>query len=486
MPTYLSAGPGLPDFSVEIAFASLPTDATQTWSDVTPYVRQLGIRRGRNNELARVEAGTLDLLLNNRDSRFNPENTAGAYYPNVLPKRAVRVMFRSGGTEAAAFYGYTAGFPQEWPHAGKDAVVQLKAVDLMGLLARARFASTVLRRPLTSDPANTFHVGDTSLPVQSAPSLWPVTFPYTVTLTSPVGSEDLTVTADSAGVLTVTRAANGTTELDHGSVWDPIGSLTTVEVEFSGVSGTVIQNIISNALWADLTPPAGYFANIATGLSTVTSGIIGTEQNPLELVLQIADTEASLFWAGRDGLPVFHDRNYRLTTTTSAGTFGDNTGEMPYTDIGVSHDEEKLYNNIVIAASGGQQFTATDTTSRTAYWTNTLQRQTLGLAGPAQDLAYYLLSKYKDPKLRVPDLSVDGHKVTATTLIGLDLDQRYTVKRRPTTGTIISKDVFVEGVAHTIGPYGHWTTSLNLSDASYEQFWVLGTSTLGQTTRLAF
>src|SRR6266545_7121195 len=103
MPSYLPVGPGLPSFSVEVAFQSLPTDATQTWTNISPYVRQLSIRRGRNNELARVEAGTLDLLLDNRDARFNPENSSSPYFGNLVPKRQVRVWFRSGLTEQLAF-----------------------------------------------------------------------------------------------------------------------------------------------------------------------------------------------------------------------------------------------------------------------------------------------------------------------------------------------------------------------------------------------
>src|SRR6266498_1199362 len=141
MPSYISVGPSLPDFACEIAFASLPTASTQTWTNVTPYVRQLAIRRGRQNELARVEAGTLDLLLDNRDARFNPENAAGPYFGNLVPKRQIRVWFRSGVTEQLAFTGFVGGWPQEWPDSGTDALVRLSAVDLMGILARARFGS---------------------------------------------------------------------------------------------------------------------------------------------------------------------------------------------------------------------------------------------------------------------------------------------------------------------------------------------------------
>jgi hypothetical protein len=47
------------------------------------------------------------------------------------------------------------------------------------------------------------------------------------------------------------------------------------------------------------------------------------------------------------------------------------------------------------------------------------------------------------------------------------------------------KDVFVEGISHTLAP-GSWTTAMNLSNADTEKFWVLGTSALDVDTRLAF
>jgi hypothetical protein len=485
LPSYLPLGPGLPEFAVEIAFASLPTDATQTWTNVSPFVRALSIRRGRQDELARVETGTLNLLLDNRDARFNPENTSSPYYPNLVPKRQVRVLARSGATTATLFTGFVGGFPQGWPDAGTDSVVRLGAVDLMGLLARARLSS----QPLTRLPNASITDSDTTLIVTTPPAYWPTSFTYTITFTGPdnggvVGSEDMTVTAASDSThLTVIRGANNTTPRAFSGTGG--STITTLANQYTGLSGAVLTAIITNALWAGLSIPGGYFNNIATGLTTCDTGIITADNNPFELAHQVADSESGLFFAGVDGLPVFHDRHYRMLLSTVTGTFGEISPEIPYQDIGVSHDEGQLYNYVVITALGGQQLTATDATSAAAYWPQTLPRTTIGLPGEAQDLADYLLSRFKDPQLRVPDLVLDGHTVAGSTLVGLDLDQRYTVKRRPATGTVINKDGFVEGVTHTLAP-AEWTTTLNLSPADMEEYWVLGTSELGISTRLAY
>lgn len=47
-----------PVLSVEFAFASDPLSGTQTWSDVSDYVRSVSISRGRENELDEVKPGT--------------------------------------------------------------------------------------------------------------------------------------------------------------------------------------------------------------------------------------------------------------------------------------------------------------------------------------------------------------------------------------------------------------------------------------------
>ena len=61
----------LPTLKVEIAFN--PTDLlnlTQTWTDVSLYVRNLGTHGGRQHYLDRIEASTLSLTLDNRTGFF--------------------------------------------------------------------------------------------------------------------------------------------------------------------------------------------------------------------------------------------------------------------------------------------------------------------------------------------------------------------------------------------------------------------------------
>ena len=74
--------PSLPSISVEIAFN--PTNiftTTQTWTDVSAYVRTMNSTVGRQHMLDRFEAGTLRSLVNNRLGEFSTTHPIRARLP---------------------------------------------------------------------------------------------------------------------------------------------------------------------------------------------------------------------------------------------------------------------------------------------------------------------------------------------------------------------------------------------------------------------
>jgi hypothetical protein len=59
--------------------------------DVTAYVKNLSTNRGRSRELDRYQTGTCSITFNNQDRRFDPSNASGPYWPDVRPRREMRV-----------------------------------------------------------------------------------------------------------------------------------------------------------------------------------------------------------------------------------------------------------------------------------------------------------------------------------------------------------------------------------------------------------
>jgi hypothetical protein len=63
--------------------------------DVTDKVKSIATRRGKNRQLDEFDAGLANILFDNNDRTFDPENPNSPYAGQIIPKRAIRVS--SGG-----------------------------------------------------------------------------------------------------------------------------------------------------------------------------------------------------------------------------------------------------------------------------------------------------------------------------------------------------------------------------------------------------
>ena len=103
----MTALASLPTLAVSIAFN--PTNLqslTQTWTDVTPYVRDFTTSSGRQHFLDRIESSTIRLTLDNRTGYFlnGTTNGTGSVIRTRLP---IKVTATTGGTTYPVFWGLT-------------------------------------------------------------------------------------------------------------------------------------------------------------------------------------------------------------------------------------------------------------------------------------------------------------------------------------------------------------------------------------------
>lgn len=80
----------IPKFKYKFSPTTNPFD-TPVWVDISSDVLSFHLKYGRQFELNRMEAGTADFKLDNTKRSYDPTNSAGPYYGNLLPMRKFQV-----------------------------------------------------------------------------------------------------------------------------------------------------------------------------------------------------------------------------------------------------------------------------------------------------------------------------------------------------------------------------------------------------------
>jgi len=119
-------------------------DTAPTWSEITSYVEEVEIDRGRNDVNRPFDAGTANIRLNNRTRLFDPNNSSGTYYAYFGKRLQLKIEATYGATTYPMFRGWVAGWPQDYPEDAKNSIVNLQAFDIMGLLALTELGDNAL------------------------------------------------------------------------------------------------------------------------------------------------------------------------------------------------------------------------------------------------------------------------------------------------------------------------------------------------------
>ena len=126
----------------EIAFDSNPLDNTQSWTDVSAYLRNFETSRGRISQLADFQTGTATVTLDNRDNRFSPNQTTYYYdatngRTKIQPLKRLRIRAEYDSTTYDLFHGFVESFPIQYAGQGYDASTKLRVVDAFKLFFNA-------------------------------------------------------------------------------------------------------------------------------------------------------------------------------------------------------------------------------------------------------------------------------------------------------------------------------------------------------------
>jgi hypothetical protein len=403
-----------PTVVVRVAFASNPT-AAAVWTDVSAYAREFSVHRGRQFELDRIQAGAATVRLANQDRRFDPYNTGGPYYPNVVPKRRLQIRATWASATYDVFSGYVEEWPQTWSLNGKLAEVTVAASDALALFGQAVLNATY------------------------------------------------------ASELSSTRVENVLNTIGWGSgqagiIGDPV---------FGLIGSTAIVGPIG-----DRNIGAGRVLLQASTLANTTA---------LEHLLSVAASENGLLFLSKGGDVTFIGRQY--TSTPSSATFGDASGELPYSELVLG--TAPVWNDIRLTRIGGVEQAVSDSASQTTYFQSTKVESNYLQAFDTDlgSLAGWWLYKYKAPQPRVASITIvpsrDPNNLWPQVL-GREIGDHITVNRRPPGGgPVISQESVIEGIEHTAVPR-QWTTRFSLSPVEpVLSFMIVGSGVVG-TNVLAY
>ncbi len=260
-----------------------------------------------------------------------------------------------------------------------------------------------------------------------------------------------------------------------------------VTMLYGAGKGTYLNGQTTSARIASLLQMAYWMTdgtNLTTGGSVVQP--IDTQGQTLLSALKECETaeQGRLFIDG-NGKVAFISRNATATTAiykNSQRTFGDSTGELPYTQLEFTFNDQLVKNRVIIERANGLTFTANDTTSQGQYFIRTDSISSLinNSDQDVADIANYRIAVYKQPALRIESMTINPRSDVSlySGCIGDEIGTRITVNRRPqNVGSVISKQLIIEGVSHKIGSQT-WETTYNLSPAPLP-FLILDDTTYG-------
>lgn len=104
--------------------------------EITDLVSKVSIRRGRNRITSQFEAGTANVTLYDQNGDWNPTNTAGLYYPNLVPLRQIIIYATYATNNYFLFSGFITNYDTGFKQGNDDlSTVTLRCVDGFKLLA---------------------------------------------------------------------------------------------------------------------------------------------------------------------------------------------------------------------------------------------------------------------------------------------------------------------------------------------------------------
>jgi hypothetical protein len=266
----------------------------------------------------------------------------------------------------------------------------------------------------------------------------------------------------------------------------------TAEVGASELTSARVSRVLTAHSW-------GFGSTIATGVAPMLATDMGGDL--FSLIGEAVEIEGGACWCDPDGALIFEGR-YALIdnarSKTSQRTFGPGAGETAYLgDDGLRlvSGVELVINQATRGNTGGTPRTSINATAQSTMgnvvYTDTPRTNLQGVSDvDAQSVADGITTLYGLPFVHPPQIMIRPNSAASwAQAFGRRIRDRITVKVAvPWTGTPLSIDCWIVGIAHTGRP-GDWVTTFELEPATAfdgDPWWTLDSSLLDGSDRLTW
>jgi hypothetical protein len=410
------------DITVEVAFDSDPFSSSQSFTDISEFVRFFSISRGRAHELGDFRAGNLSFAVSNQDNRFNPSQTTHFFdatnnRTKITPLKQVKVSATYDSTTYVLFRGFLDTVPVKFIAEGADSIVTFTAIDAFRLFQNQTLQSVGWRigRAGFSELGQTTRLGYVDSQELSSDRVSRIlnTIGFPSALRSiDTGTKQVISQATSTNVLT---------------------ALKECELAENG------QFFISKDGKATFRNRAYKFTNALATTSQATFDNSGSNLPYTNVVLSFDDDEVinSYSWTRSGGTTQF---------------IADSDSVLRFTALGSSQST-----------------------------INTSDSDVLSII--QQKLSETAIPIIRIDKL---DINPRVNTSIWVQALGREIGDRITVNIVNTDGSTLSDELFIESISHSVNASSQtWNWTLTLSPASSAS-WVLGQALLGVGTRFAY
>ena len=493
-------------------------------SDVTARTFVVDYKRGRNYAsqlVGETLSGVLKATLNNESGDYSSFNTSSPIYGKILPGRKVKLTGNDGSTTFTLWEGFLERI-EPVVSARSAEIARMTCIGPLGYLNRFE-VSTEMQTSIKTGAAVTEVLDEAGWPAGDRDiDTGIVTMPHFWADRKTTFSALRTIEDTESGVIEESADANIVFRDRHARSVD--SRSTTSQATYSDAASaslpyTKVDQIdplkhVFNDLRGDLSRYTGVWTVGADALGT---GTILAEAPSVIWTLSESGPSSPALSAGQvriytaisnSGVDAW--ANLTATTDYTANDAADGSGTDRTSSISIA--TVKKSQSVKITVTNGHSGTvyltklqargnqlvakdkvsvgAEDATSQATYGKRTFPHPGSFMpdTDEIQNWADFHVSVWKDP---VPLLRVNfaaNRSVAALTdAFTRDLSDLVTVEADNNAGLGIDTLFFVESVAHNISSMYEHKVQLTLSEAAgYSGFFIVGSSSLGASTRLAY